>query len=82
MKQALIAAVSLATLFLVGSCGVDSSKPPTFDSGPPQREISRFDHDESGLRVWNVCVGHDLFVIARAGNPGSVQRIDNHEECK
>jgi major membrane immunogen (membrane-anchored lipoprotein) len=82
MKKALISSVSLAALLLVGSCGVQDSEPSTFNLGPAQKEVSRFEHVGSGIRVWNVCVGDDLYVIARAGNPGSVQRIDNHEECK
>ena len=80
--KALIAAVSVAGLLLVGACGVSSSEPSQGNSAPNYRVVDRFTVPEFVGEVLVVCRHDDMYMITDTHYGINGQRIDNHEECK
>lgn len=78
--KALIAAVSVVGLLLVGACGVQASGPVQTKPENSYKQIDFIDHP--AMDIWVICKGKTMYVISDGNRSGSAQRIDNHEECK
>ena len=77
MRKGLIASVSLATMLLVGSCGLTPETPPVKDSNP--FTVVRHPNTNQYLSsLYTGCMGKDKIFMFDRG----IAVVHNHEECK